>query len=242
MDIQTQIKNASEQAMRESLGMILSTYLSPAFGSITKREVDILMFTVLEKIGYIEENPTLYSLARNLRVTRSKARHLLYDRELRRLGEKDLDKKVLDILKHPLIQKQGELFVLEVENPLVIDHLKAKVQQLGYASDGSFSPSLVKLSENAIVALLDNLLEEKIKVGVRKEFVKAGLPDKSFQGILKDILKAVGKKAADEAGSKIVEDVLGPLMDGFFDGFSKVITKYGLDAIIKKSNQENVSA
>jgi hypothetical protein len=56
--------------------------------------------------------------------------------------------------------------------------------------------------------LLDNLLAEKTKVGVRKEFVKAGLPDKSFQGILKDILKALGKKAADEAGSKLVEKVL----------------------------------
>jgi hypothetical protein len=238
MEIQTHIKDSPEKNVRDSLGLILTTYLSPAFGSLTKREVDILIFNVLEKIGYIEENPTLYSLVKKLRVTRSKARYLLYERELRRLGEKDLDKKVLEILKHPLIQKQGELFVLEIENPLVIDHLRAKVQLLGYASDGSFSPSLVKLSDSAIIALLDDLLEEKTKVGVRKEFVKAGLPDKSFQGILKDILKALGKKAADEAGSKVVENVLGPIIDGAFDGISKVFTEHGIDAIIKKTERE----
>ena len=31
----------------------------------------------------------------------------------------------------PLLQKQGDLFVLEVENPLVIDHLRAQLQRPG---------------------------------------------------------------------------------------------------------------
>lgn len=238
MDIQKRINDSVEQSVQESLGLILTTYLSPAFGSLTKRETDILIFSVLEKIGYIEENPTLYSLVQKLRITRAKARHLLYERELRRLGEKDLDEKVKDILKRPLIQKQGELFVLEIENPLVIDHLRSKVQSLGYASDGSFSPSLVKLSDGAIIALLDSLLDEKRKAGVKKEFIKAGLPDKSFKGILKDLLKALGKKAADEAGSKVVESVLGPVIDGALDGIGKAITEYGIDAMIKKTQKK----
>jgi hypothetical protein len=227
-----------QQNVKDSLSLILATYLSPAFGSLTKREIDILIFNVLEKIGYIEENPTLYSLVKKLRVTRSKARYLLYERELRRFGEKDLDQKVLEILKHPIIQKQAELFVLEIENPLVIDHLRSRVQSLGYASDGSFSPSLVKLSDMAIIALLDDMLDKKTKSVAREEFIKVGLPDKSFKGFLKDILKALGKKAADEAGSKVVENVLGPIIDGTVNGISKVITEYGINTIIQKERKD----
>lgn len=237
MDIKNCIWDSSETSAKDSLTLILTTYLDPAFGSLTKRESDILIFTVLQKMGYIEENPTLYSLVKNLRVTRAKARNLLYEHELRRLSDLDLDRMIKEILKRPLIQKQEGLWALEIENPLVIDHLKSKLQILGHASDGSFSPSLVRLSEAAIIALMDDLIEEKQKAGIKKVLVKAGFPDKSFKGILKDVLKALGKKAADEAGSKVVENVLGPVIDGAFDGIGKAITEYGIDTLLKKKQK-----
>lgn len=229
------IKNASEQSAKEALHLILARYLTPTFGALTKRDIDLLIFTALERIGYLEPDPSLYALVQKLRVTRAKARSLLYERELQRMGERDLDEKVRQALRRPLIQKQGELFVLEIDNPLVIDHLRARVQMLGYASDSSFSSSLVKLSDDAIIALLDSMLDDKHKERVRKEWIKAGLPDKSFQGVMKDIFKALAKKVADEAGSRIVEDVFGPMIDGTFDGIGKALTKHGLDALIKKT-------
>lgn len=237
MNLQKCIKDSSEQDAKESLNLILTTYLSPAFGTLTKREADLLIFTVLERIGYIEADPTLYSLVQKLRVTRAKARSLLYERELRRMGERDLDEKVRQALRRPLIQKQGELFVLEIDNPLVIDHLRARVQMLGHASDSSFSPSLVKLSDDAIIALLDSILDDKHKDHVRKEFVKAGLPDQSFQGMMKEVFKALATKVAAEAGSRIVEDVLGPVIDGAFERIGKALTKHGIDTLIKKTQK-----
>ncbi len=233
MDIREHIRNAPEQAIREALELILSTYLTPAFGSLTKRETDILIFTALENLGYLPEDSSLYLLVHRLRVTRAKARNLLYDRELRRIDEQHLDHKLKDILKRPLIQKQGDLFVLEIENPLLIEHLKSKIQLLGYASDGSFSPSLVKLSDSAIIALLDSLLDKAHKDAATRALVKAGFPDKSFKGILKDVFKALAKKVADEAGSRVVEGVLSPLIDGAFDGIGKAVADYGLDVLVE---------
>ena len=235
MEIQQQIQVSSEASAKEVLDLILAAYLSPAFGVLTKREIDILIFDALEKIGYIDANPTIYSLIQKLRVTKSKARQLLYERELRRMNEKDLDARVKELLKRPTIQKQGELFALEIENPLLSDHLRAKVQTLGYASDGSFSPSLVKLSDEAIVALIDALLDEKQKKEVTRAFEKLGLPDKSFKGVLKGVLKVLAKKAADEAGSKLVENVLGPVIDGAFDGITKAIEVNGVGAMFKEA-------
>ena len=235
MEIQQQIQGSSEASTKEVLDLILAAYLSPAFGVLTKREIDILIFDALEKIGYIDANPTIYSLIQKLRVTKSKARQLLYERELRRMNEKDLDARVKELLKRPTIQKQGELFALEIENPLLSDHLRAKVQTLGYASDGSFSPSLVKLSDEAIVALIDALLDEKQKKEVTRAFEKLGLPDKSFKGVLKGVLKVLAKKAADEAGSKLVENVLGPVIDGAFDGITKAIEENHIGEMIEKA-------
>ena len=232
MNIREHIRNAPEQVVREALDLILNTYLTPAFGSLTKRETDILIFTALENLGYLPEDSSLYLLVHRLRVTRAKARNLLYDRELRRIDEQHLDQKLKEVLKRPLIQKQGDLFVLEIENPLLIDHLKSKIQLLGYASDGSFSPTLVRLSANAIIALLDSLLDKAHKDAATRALVKAGFPDKSFKGILKDVFKALAKKVADEAGSRVVEGVLSPLIDGAFDSVARAVSDYGLDALV----------
>ncbi|MCZ2126971.1 MAG: hypothetical protein LC099_04260 [Anaerolineales bacterium] len=230
MDIQSHLKSASEKDVRAALNLILEAYLSPAFGALPKREVDLLIYNALVKIGYIEESPKLYSLVTNLRVTRSKARSLLYEQELRKLTTQELDRRILEFLKRPIIQKESELFLLEIENPLVIDHLRAKVQALGYASDGSFSPSLVRLSDAAVIALIDEMLDKHTKSAVKAQLVKAGFPDKSFKGILKDVLKAVGKKVADNVGSDVTERVLSPIIDGAFEIIPKVIAEYGISA------------
>ena len=124
----------------------LSSYLNPAFGILPKKEIDLQVFKMLEQIGYINEDSTLYELVQKLRVTKTKARNLLYDQELRRLDITELDKHIIELLKNPILQKEGDLFLFEVENPLVSDHFKAKVQSIGYLTDGSFSPSIVRLS------------------------------------------------------------------------------------------------
>ncbi len=234
MDIHQQIQAASEADAKAVLDFILTAYLTPAFGVLSKRESDMLMVDALEKIGYLDAIPSVYSLIQKLRVTRTKARLLLYERELRRMDGAVLDGRVLELLKRPIVQKQGELFALEIENPLVSDHLRAKVQSLGYASDGSFSPSLVKLSDDAVVALIDALLDEKQKKEVTRAFEKLGLPEKSFKGVLKGVLKVLAKKAADEAGSKLMENVLGPVIDGAFDGIAKAIEENNIGAMFAK--------
>ncbi|HWR66969.1 MAG TPA: hypothetical protein VN364_12705, partial [Bellilinea sp.] len=234
MDIHQQIQSASEADAKAVLDFILTAYLTPAFGVLSKRESDMLIVDALEKIGYLDAIPSVYSLIQKLRVTRTKARLLLYERELRRMDEAVLDGRVKELLKRPIVQKQGELFALEIENPVVSDHLRAKVQSLGYASDGSFSPSLVKLSDDAVVALIDALLDDKQKKEVTRAFEKLGLPDKSFKGVLKGVLKVLAKKAADEAGSKLMENVLGPVIDGAFDSIAKALADNGVAEMVKE--------
>lgn len=166
----------------------------------------------------------MYELVTKLRVTRTKARNLIYERELRRSKPEDLDERVKEILRKPLIDKAGKHFILEVENPLVLDHLRAKVQELGHISDGSFSPSIVKLSVSAFVALVEDGLGDELTT-VWKVLVDAGAPDTSFKGIVNAAAAKFAKRVADDAGEAVIKETsafFGALVDGSMDRLREV--------------------
>lgn len=216
MDIKLIINALPEAKAKAVLAQLLERYLTPAFAALPKNEVELLVLDALEQVGAISADPQLYELVSKLKVTRPKARRLIYDRELRHSSSTDLDAKVKALLKRPLLQKQGELFVLEVENPLVSDHLRAKVQQLGYVSDGSFSPSLIKLGLEAITALIAALLSAGEQEQVRLALVAAGAPDGSLKGVLKATLKKVASKVAADSGEALMDKAAGylaPIVD-----------------------------
>jgi hypothetical protein len=222
MDINNIVHSSREEQCKRVLSSLLRGYLTPAFGALPKNEVELLILQALESLDCIPEEPKVYELVSKLRVTRSKARTLLYERELRRFSPEDLDEKVKLILKKPLLQKDAKGFILEVENPLVSDHLRSQVQELGYVSDGSFSPSIVKLGFDAVSALIEsNLSDEEIEK-VKEALIRAGAPDKSFRGIIKATLRKVASKIAADAGDAAMEqlsDYVAPIFDGAIEGF-----------------------
>ena len=94
---------ADNRDAAEALERFLKAYLTPSFGALPKREIDLEVLGVLIDIGYLSGEPTIYELISKLAVTRSKARSLLYDRELRRLDEDALDIRIKDALRNPRV-------------------------------------------------------------------------------------------------------------------------------------------
>lgn len=228
MDVSNKLKSISEKECKTALVKILDKYLNPAFGSLPKREIDLLLFEVLEDLKIIKGTPELYSLVSDLRVTRSKARSLLYDRELRKYQEDELNNLVKESLKRPIISKNGDEFKLEIESPLVSDHLRAKVKELGYLSDGSFSPSIVKLPLKAVTAIIESYLTDTEKKNIKKVLVRAGVPDGSFGGILKAVIKKAASKVAADTGEELIEqaeEYLSPIISGAVDVIEDKVKK-----------------
>lgn len=121
-----------------------------------------------------------------------------------------------EVIKSPIIHKDGDFFVLEIDSPLIIDHLRSKVRSLGFPSDGSFSPSLVKLSLRAFSALLEDCIPQDKRDQVKKKLVEAGAPDGSLGGVLKGALKQLGKKMAQDAGEELsvkASEYIAPILD-----------------------------
>lgn len=216
MDISKITAKAGTQKTKDALDAFLTAYLNPAFGALAKSEVELLVLRLFAELGAVSKRPGVYELVSNLKVTRSKARRLIYDQELRTRTSQELDEDVRALLRTPILQKRGDSFALEIENPLLSDHLRAKLKELGHVTDGSFSPSLVTLTVDAMVALLEAQLTEEQKTVTMDALVKAGAPDKTIKGVLKAALKKLGEKIADETGQAFAEEVgkyVGPLLD-----------------------------
>lgn len=197
---------------------LLQDYLTPAYGSISKRDFDILLFIKLQQLGIFKKNPEIYELVSDLKVTRAKARNLLYESKLRQTNKVELDQELKEVLMNPVFLKDNDKIGIEIDNPYLIDHLRAKLKQLNYITDGSFSPELVRLTTDAFVSLFESYLPNNSKEDIRNAFIEIGAEaDASLKGVLKGVFKKLGSKIADEAGSQFAESVsgyLGPLING----------------------------
>ncbi|MBA4501522.1 hypothetical protein [Marinobacterium marinum] len=219
MDLKAEQGTAGNQSATQVLNTLLDRYLSPAFGALPKLEVELIMLDALEQLGVISPQPQVYELVSKLKVTRTKANKLLYERELRRSTSTDLDSRVKELLRSPLIDKKGTHFMLEVDNPLLLDHLRDKVRKLGYISDGSFSSSLVKLSVDAFVALVEDALKDELETAERV-LKEAGAPDTSIKGVIKAACSKLAHRIASDTGEAAmqqVSDFFGALVGGKAD-------------------------
>lgn len=216
MDFDGILSSRAAEDVKGALAKFLHEICNPAFGALPKSEMELLLLNLLENIGAVSDDASDYELVSKLRVTNSRARKLIYERELRRLSHDDLDSRVKDLLRRPIIQKSGELFILEIGSPLVSDHLRARVRELGFFTDGSFSPSVVKLPLDAIVALMEFYIPKSEQIAVRRAMIAAGAPDTSFKGVLKAVLGKVAQRVASETGEAVMQkasEYLGPIID-----------------------------
>jgi hypothetical protein len=62
MTIKQSIANLSDSERREILEYILMEFCSPSFGSLPKKEIELLLLEALVQIGYLDSEPSLYQL------------------------------------------------------------------------------------------------------------------------------------------------------------------------------------
>ncbi|WP_269218868.1 hypothetical protein [Brevundimonas vesicularis] len=193
--------------IKAALRPLLMVATSPAFGAVSKRELELAVFEMFRELGVIERKASLFSLMTELRVTRAKASQLLFDIEVRSRGSDTdaLDEEIRLALAETKFLKDGDLFVLEIENPLVQAHLRNRLRELGHVSDTSFNSAIVRMSLDAATDLTVELIPADRREAVKNALVAAGAPDGSVKGVLKGALKTLGKKFAGEAGDQLAE-------------------------------------
>lgn len=186
----------------------INKYKDPAFGSLPKREIDILVFQMMQELGLITSAPSIYELVEKLRVTRSRASGLIYDSSLRSFEKDQMEDKLKQAISRPVVKKDDENHIcFEIENPLLIDYLRQKFRDDGHALDGTFSPTLVRLSHEMAAKLVVDYVPEDIQKVALKKLYAEGVKDKTLNGVLQGVLTQFGKKIAGDVGATVLSDI-----------------------------------
>jgi hypothetical protein len=109
---------------------------------------------------------------------------------------------------------------MEIENPLVLAHMRQRIRDIGHFSDTSFNTALVRAPLDTVTDLMLDIIPENQHQAIRDALVNAGAPDSSVKGVIKGALKTLGKKVIGEAADQVAEgivdnsaDFLGPLVN-----------------------------
>jgi len=207
----------------------LDRYLTPAFGSLTKSELDLLVFSLLHEVGYLRPSDSQYDIARRLRVTPARVRSLTMQMELRDTTqtEDSLVTRIVDCLSSARFVKDGAMISFGVEDPLLSADIAARLKSLGAITDSSFNREIVKVPRDAFADLVAALLPADRRDVVRKALVQAGVPDGSWKGVVRGALAKVAEKLAGAAGeeaTKQLQDLAGPAIKDLFESVGKQIT------------------
>lgn len=210
MTLRESIQAVDEDKLKTEIETFLQDFMTPAFGSLPKREIELRVFDLMRNLEILKADATIYSLMTDLKVTRSKASQLIFDLEIRKHGN---DKAKLDgLIKQALIAtrfaKDGDYFVMEIENPLTIAHMRQRVRELGHISDTSFNSSLVRAPLDAVTDLMLDIIPADQHGVIKEALVAAGAPDSGVKAVMKGALKKLGSKVIGEAADQLADGIV----------------------------------
>lgn len=193
----------------------IKIFVTPAFGAISKTEVDNLVFGLLVDAGALDPKSQVYEIARDLNVTPAKARNLLFQWQLR--NEDVLKNDLIEALTSVRFVKDGDLLSFGVESPLLREELRSRLKHLQIYADASFSSEIIRISVDHFVEFLDDFLEDMEKKKIQQALIKDNqIEDNSYKAAACRILKGIAEKAAGEAGGELT-DLLGNAVRGLVE-------------------------
>lgn len=213
--LKEKLRSASPDVLRKALELLLAPHQSPVFGAAKTVEHEVAALNALKVLGCLPSEPDEFDLVDTLRVTKPKARALLYQAALRTVRTDEENKEFLRrILSSRSVAIDGKYFVIEVPDPLLLEDLRRRVRRAGYVSDGTFSSSVARLPEAALAALLIEVIPDSERADVEKHLTASGYEPKTFQAAVRRLLKSAASKALGEAGAQaigVIGDELGSL-------------------------------
>lgn len=179
--------------------VFLKEYIEPSFGSISKRDIDIKLFNILRDLHLISENPEIWEVISKLKITNAKARNLIYNANMQREDAFDnMDGLLQNVLKDVPYIKDGNYISIQIENPLLIDHVKSILKKEGSLSDGSFSPEIIKMKPEAFISVYLKVLPKE-----EREYFDAQYSDKKKCDSRKELAKCLYEEVKSLGSTQI---------------------------------------
>lgn len=204
LDIPALLANKSEAQLKAALEHLLPAHTLPVFGAAKQVEHEVAALRALKMLGALPDNADEYTLVTTLRITKAKARNLLYQDALRTLTTpQQIDDALRALVMQPTATKDGDLILLEVPQPFLMDALRHRIRQLGFLSDGSFAGSIARLPQRALAALIEELIPPNERKSVVARLRRQGIEGDDLQSLVLGLIKTAGRAAAGAAGEHL---------------------------------------
>lgn len=206
----------------------LDAYLTPSFGAMTKRETELLVFTLLYKHGAFGPRPDIQQISRALRVAPARVRSYLRDMDLRdtTIDEAWFKREVKQLLARVKADAQGKHVILGVERDIIRAEIVERIKLLGSTPEFGNNRELLVIDFATFGAFVAELASPEEIERLRDDFREAGGDAKLKPGeIVAELVGSAVKKAVGEAaGDALKDQVAKPLIDwagGAIKGFLK---------------------
>lgn len=213
------IDKADQSSLTKALLLLLSPHTTPVFGSAKSIEHEVAAIKALQELQILGQEPDEFELVMTLRITKQKARNLLYQSALRQPeDEVSINANLCKLLSNPLVSKEDDKIFIEVPDPFLMDYLRQRVRRLGFISDGSFSSSVAKISTAALSALITDLIPKEERESISQKLKKQGIKGDDLSSLISGVLCQLGKKVAGTAGEKFAENIGDKVGEFLFEG------------------------
>lgn len=171
-------------------------YTTPAFGARSKSEIDLKVFELLGKCGWIDDD--YYNVSRKLKITPTRAKNLILNAKLRAESKPNTEKmynaflKKIKELGYRTDSKNNSIIIFSLPDMLLREYLKFKLRSVGKIWDSSFNSELVRVS---VDDFLDIVSDADLKRQIKRQDVRNKIKDAIVEhlktnpiGMLKDVL------------------------------------------------------
>jgi hypothetical protein len=166
------LENVSNAARRKAFEELVEFLMTPAFGSWSKREIELKVFELLYRDRL--DALSVGDVATELAVTRSRARSLILETRTRLLADPSQRAAALrDLLiswpRKAEVEAENNRLRLVIDDPFLRDLVRNHAYTAGLLLDTSFASEIVSLRWSDYVKLLASVLDDRDAREIEKD-------------------------------------------------------------------------
>lgn len=195
-----------------SSNSLINEYLERGFGTMTKREFEVMILHDLLQNEL--KGKSNYEISRKLGITEAKVKGLVYEVSLKYDKDEETWKQrfMQAIQKVNLFEKKDHV-MFSIEDKATRSYLDALLKSKGRFSDKSFNSEIVIMRTIDFVDLLDSLFSPAEKNRIMEEAIikidgNEGPADKGFKDHMLDVINLTIEKGKEKVADFTVEGIV----------------------------------
>ena len=195
----------------------LKSYLSTGIGSLSKRDIDVLVLSLLDEYGLDDGIPlkdlSNQQISIKLRAPASRIKSLRYEAKLKYtdVAEISVKESLLKIIAKSSFDVERNKVAFVIEDAFTQNWLQGLLKDNNLVVDTSFNSEIVKVDTDGLCSVLEMLFDpavvSKFRAGVEK--MKAKQEKLTFAEIKKEFLKGAVSGLGEMASTLPIKALIG---------------------------------